>query len=128
MTETVGSLLELVAALASLAGALFFFASAVGMVRLPDFYTRLHAPTKAATLGVLLLAVGSLLRSLPQGQGVWLEELLIIVFLFLTVPVSAQVMARAAARRRLPQDEATAGRPPEEEDGEAAGGDDSRIS
>ena len=48
--------LPLAGALLSLAGSLFFLTAAVGLLRLPDFYTRAHAPTKAATLGLLLCA------------------------------------------------------------------------
>ena len=40
------------------AGFLFFIATSVGVVRLPDFYCRMHAPTKAATLGLALFALG----------------------------------------------------------------------
>ena len=50
-TETV----QLMADLLALAGALFFLISAIGLLRLPDFFCRIHAPTKAATLGVMLL-------------------------------------------------------------------------
>ena len=87
--------------LLALAGALSFLLSAIGLLRLPDFYCRIHAPTKAATLGVILLGLASVLRSLGQGNLVWLEDLAIIVFLFLTVPVSSQVLARAARRCRV---------------------------
>ena len=96
---TSGAWLEIVAAAATLLGAFLFLASAVGLLRLPDFYTRIHAPTKAATLGVALLALASLVRSLPSGDLVWIEDLLIVVFLLLTVPVSSQVLLRAAATR-----------------------------
>ena len=111
MTSAPSTWLEVVAAVAELIGAFLFLASAVGLLRLPDFYTRVHAPTKAATLGVALLALASLLRSLPTGDVVWIEDLLILVFLLLTVPVSSQVLLRAAATRGIPQHSATAGKP-----------------
>lgn len=82
----------------ALAGALFFLVSAIGLLRLPDFYCRIHAPTKAASLGVILLGLASVLHSLEQGNLIWIEDLAIIFFLFLTVPVSSQVLARAARR------------------------------
>lgn len=108
--------LDLLASLASLAGAAFFLASAIGLWRLPDFYTRLHAPTKAATLGVALLAAGSLLAHLGEAPGsggaVWLEDLVLIAFLFLTVPLSAQMLARAAAARGVASAPQTRGEPP----------------
>jgi multicomponent K+:H+ antiporter subunit G len=85
----------------SVVGSLFFVISAIGMLRLPDFFCRVHAPTKAATLGVLLLGASAVLRSLAQGNLAWIEELLILVFLFLTIPISSQVLARSARIRRL---------------------------
>ena len=94
-TQAIGWTAELLA----LAGAVFFLISAIGLLRLPDFLCRIHAPTKAASLGVILLGLSSMLRSLVQGNLVWLEDLAIICFLFLTVPVSSQVLARAASRR-----------------------------
>ncbi len=88
----------LAADLLVLAGALFFLVSAIGLLRLPDIYCRIHSPTKAATLGVVLLGAGAVTRSLAQGSFVWIEDLAIIVFLFLTVPISSQVLALAARR------------------------------
>ncbi len=88
----------LVADLLVLAGALFFFVSAIGLLRLPDIFCRIHAPTKAATLGVVLLGAGAVTRSVAQGSLVWIEDTAIIIFLFLTVPISSQVLARAARR------------------------------
>lgn len=111
MTSESMVVVEIVAAVAELAGAFLFLASAVGLLRLPDFYTRVHAPTKAATLGVALLGLASLLRSLPTGDLVWIEDLLIVVFLLLTVPVSSQVLLRAAATRGVPQHPGTEGKP-----------------
>ena len=90
-----GKLLAGMLGLVLLVGAL----SAIGLLRLPDFYCRIHAPTKAATLGVMLLSLGAILRSLAQGNLVWVEDLAILVFLFLTIPVSSQVLGRAARHR-----------------------------
>lgn len=102
-TETV----QLMADLLALAGALFFLISAIGLLRLPDFFCRIHAPTKAATLGVMLLGSSAIVHSLVQGELVWLEDLVILLFLFLTVPVSSQVLARAARRRGVTQAQQT---------------------
>jgi len=82
-------------------GGVFAFVGAIGMVRFPDFYMRLHAPTKATTLGV----GGVLLASMAAnwGQGSYgLHELLITLFLFVTAPVSANLMAKAALHLRAP--------------------------
>lgn len=99
MSETVVTVLAVFADLLAVGGALFFLVSAIGLLRLPDFYCRIHAPTKAATLGVMLLGMSGVLRSLAQGDLVWTEDLAILLFLFLTIPISSQVLARAARRR-----------------------------
>ncbi len=103
MTEAGTGLIVLLAEVLTLLGALFFLISAVGLLRLPDFFCRVHAPTKAATLGVVLLGLGAVLRSLANGDLLWLEELAILIFLFLTIPVSSQVLAKAARRRGVAQ-------------------------
>ena len=79
-------------------GAAFVLVGSIGLMRLPDFFTRLHAPTKATTLGVgsLVLASGLWL----SAEGTTLSEVLIAVFLFLTAPVSAHLLAKAALHRR----------------------------
>ena len=104
MTE---SALPLLSALFSLAGSFLFLSAAIGLLRLPDFYTRIHAPTKAATLGLLLIALGSTLAHIGQESGLWLEDLLLIIFVLLTVPVSSQMLVRAAVARGLKQYEGT---------------------
>jgi len=107
-------LLDWTAALASLVGAFFFLAGAVGLWRLPDFYTRTHAPTKAATLGILFMALGSILVHFDRGFVGWLENLLLVVFVFLTVPVSTQMLVRGATASGLQGVEQTRGTPPSE--------------
>jgi len=104
--------LPLISALFSLAGTFFFVTAAIGLLRLPDFYTRTHAPTKAATLGLMLIAIGSMLSHLGQDSALWLEDLLLVVFVLLTVPVSSQMLVRAAAARGVRQHEAARDRPP----------------
>ena len=103
MSDTGFEMLSLVADLLAVGGALFFLISAVGLLRLPDFFCRIHAPTKAATLGVMLLGLSAVMRSLSQGDLVWLEDLAILLFLFLTIPISSQVLARAARRGGVEQ-------------------------
>jgi multicomponent K+:H+ antiporter subunit G len=89
-------LVEALVALLILTGAFFTLAGSTAMVRFPDFFLRLHGPTKATTLGVgaLLLAV-ALHFSWHEGQ-VRVQEVLIMLFLFLTAPVSAHLLAKAA--------------------------------
>lgn len=90
----------IVAALLVVGGA-FALIGAIGLARFPDFFMRLHAPTKATTLGV----GGMLLASMVYGWSLGLpglHEVLITLFLFITAPVSANLMALAALHLRVP--------------------------
>ncbi|WP_447730938.1 Na+/H+ antiporter subunit G [Pseudoxanthomonas suwonensis] len=78
------------------AGAFFILVGSIGLVKFSEFFKRLHAPTKASTLGVgcvLLASVGYhwLGETDPQPR-----ELLITAFLFITAPIGAHLMAKAA--------------------------------
>jgi multicomponent K+:H+ antiporter subunit G len=86
-----------------LAGAVFTFIGSLGLARLRDFYTRLHGPTKATTLGVGCLLIASSVFFSSQGDGVSLHEVLITLFLFITAPVSAHLLAKAALHQNLPR-------------------------
>jgi multicomponent K+:H+ antiporter subunit G len=92
---------EAIVSLFILAGAFFGLTGSIGLARLPDFYMRLHGPTKATTLGVGGVLIASMLHFSLAGPGLSLHELLITLFLFVTAPVSAHLMARAGARRRV---------------------------
>lgn len=84
-------------------GSLFVLLGSIGLAKLPDFFMRLHAPTKASTLGVTGLLLASSLFFTYQNQAADLHELLIIVFLWVTAPISALMLA-SAARCRLKVD------------------------
>ena len=103
--------LPLVGALLSLVGSLFFLAAAIGLLRLPDFYSRAHAPTKAATLGLLLCASGSALVYGTDAAALFLEKLLLMIFVLLSAPVAAQLLVRGAAARHISQTPSTRGMP-----------------
>ena len=103
--------IEALVALFLLAGSLFALVGAIGLYRLPDFFTRLHAPTEATTLGVGGMVIASLIYfSFSSGQ-VNLHELLITLFLFITAPVSANLLAKAAMQQKVRLHEGTRGRP-----------------
>ncbi|HEY9120652.1 MAG TPA: Na+/H+ antiporter subunit G [Marinobacter sp.] len=87
---------EYALAILLLVGGFFTLVGAIGLVRLPDFYTRLHGPTKATTVGVGAIVLSSVIYFTSIGKGVGIAEILITVFLFLTAPVSANLMAKAA--------------------------------
>ncbi len=81
-------------------GAVFTLLGAVGMLRMPDLLTRLQASTKAGTLGVGFILLAEVVHF--GSLGVAVRILLIIAFLFLTAPVAAHMIARAAYYRRVP--------------------------
>ncbi|GGC65873.1 monovalent cation/H+ antiporter subunit G [Marinobacter halophilus] len=97
--STMPFLLELVVSLFLIAGALFALIGSIGLARLRDFFMRLHGPTKASTLGLGCLLVGSLLYFSFQRGTVSVHEAIVTVFLFATAPVSAHMMAKAALFR-----------------------------
>ena len=76
-------------------GSFFAFLGAFSLVKLRSFLRRLHGPTKASTMGVGCILVASILFHSFYGTGLHPRELLIVVFLFLTAPVSAHMMSRA---------------------------------
>lgn len=82
---------------AIVAGAFFFLAGTVGLLRFPDAYTRLHALTKADNLGLALVVIGLL----PQMDGLLAAAKLVLVWLLvlLSGAVVSQLIARAARRQ-----------------------------
>lgn len=78
-------------------GCLFFLAGSIGMLRLPDVYTRLHAATKADNVGLGLIILGLL----PQTESIWevAKFLLIWVVLLASSSTACHLIARAAWRR-----------------------------
>lgn len=92
---------EWLAALLLLIAAFFLLVGAIGLTRLPDFLMRLHAPTKASTLGLGGVLLASMLVAAAQGR-IGFAELLITLFVFVTAPVSANLMAQAALHLRVP--------------------------
>ncbi|MFL1405832.1 Na+/H+ antiporter subunit G [Marinobacter sp. M1N3S26] len=102
---------EVIISVLLLTGGFFTLVGAIGLVRLPDLYARLHAPTKATTLGVGSVVIASMIYfSLHTGE-IAVTELLITAFLFLTAPVSANFIAKAAMHLRVERSEETRGHP-----------------
>ena len=107
---------DMITALLLLLGAVMALIGSVGLTRLPDIYTRLHGPAKASTLGVGSILLGSILF-FSARQDWSLHEVLVTLFLFLTAPVSAHLIARAALHRRC----RNLAPVPRDEDGEHSG-------
>ena len=81
-------------------GAMFALIGSIGLARFPDVFTRLHGPTKATTLGVGSLVLASIVWLSSHGDAVTFREVLLAAFLFMTAPVSAHLLAKAALHRR----------------------------
>ncbi|SDR91876.1 multisubunit potassium/proton antiporter, PhaG subunit [Halopseudomonas litoralis] len=104
------SAIEWLVAALLLLGSLFALIGSFGLYKLPDFYMRLHGPTKATTLGVGSLVLASVLYFSAEGE-VGLHELLITLFLFMTAPTSASMLAKAAMQVHVQRVERTKGQP-----------------
>ena len=88
------------AAILMIAGSLFCMLAALGLIRFPDLYTRLHAAAKAGPIGSGLILLGA---GVASGDAfTLLRAALGLVFLVLTTPIAAHLLARAAMRARAP--------------------------
>jgi multicomponent K+:H+ antiporter subunit G len=95
---TLSLLFEAFLAVILIGGGLFALIGSYGLLRLPQPMQRLHAPTKATTIGVGAALLVSALDLLPQGSVSW-QELLITIFLLLTAPISALFLAKTLLLR-----------------------------
>ena len=87
-------IVDLLVAFLLLAGSLFALVAAIGLIRLPDLYTRMHAASKAGTLGSGALLVALAIDDGTAGTAS--RALMGVVFFLLTAPISAHLLARAA--------------------------------
>ena len=92
---------ELVVAASLVASAIVVLIAALGLRRLPDFFSRMHAPALASTLAAWIVTLASIVHfSSRGGGGLALHVWLIIIVLSITAPVTTVVLARAALFRR----------------------------
>jgi len=104
-------IIDVITSIFLLIGGLFALLGSIGLARLPDFYMRLHGPAKATTLGVGGVLLGSMIFFSTRADGFSLHELLITLFLFITAPISAHMVAKAALHIHLPAVKRTRGKP-----------------
>lgn len=90
-----GFIAELIVSFFLIVSGIFALVGSFGMIKLPELMTRLHAPTKATTLGVGGVLLASLAQSWLVDGIATFHELLITIFLFLTAPVTAHFIAKA---------------------------------
>lgn len=89
-------ILNIIIILCLLSGTFLILSSAIGINRFPDVYTRLHAATKASTLGIAGILIGAFLFLYASHAIVSGKLLLAILFMLLTNPVSGHMISRAA--------------------------------
>ncbi|MEW6993123.1 Na+/H+ antiporter subunit G [Colwelliaceae bacterium MEBiC 14330] len=109
MTEWIISILLLI-------GASFVLVGSIGLVKMPDFFMRLHGPTKATTLGMAALLTAAMVFFSTTEVGLTVKEILISVFLILTAPISGYMMIKSAIHHKLDSIERTSGKDNIEDD------------
>jgi multicomponent Na+:H+ antiporter subunit G len=91
---------EIVCSLLVLSGSFFMLVSSIGIIRLPDFYIRNSASTKAVILGLTLILVG--VGIFFNKILIFLEIIAILFFISLIMPLAAHIIARAACKNHVP--------------------------
>ena len=84
-------------------GAAITLIGSLGLLRLATFYERVHAPTLGTTLGTVCVGIASMIYFSTLGTRPVLHEMLIVVFVTVTTPVTLMVLVRAALFRDAPQ-------------------------
>ena len=94
LTDLAHSALLVIETAAFVVGAIFCLLAGVGILRMPDIYTRMQASTKAGTLGIACIIIGVGIHFGDTLTG--LEAALVVAFIFLTAPIASHLIARAA--------------------------------
>lgn len=92
---------ELIGAFLIFMGGAFVLLGSIGLLKMPDFYMRLHTPTKATTLGMGAILIASMLLVSYRNGAFSAHEMLITIFLFITAPVSAMMLAKTALHQKV---------------------------
>ncbi len=103
MTEWIISILLLI-------GGSFVLVGSIGLVKMPDFFMRLHGPTKATTLGMASLLTAAMVFFSTIQAGLSVKEILISLFLVLTAPISGYMMIKSAIHHKLESIDRTKGK------------------
>jgi multicomponent K+:H+ antiporter subunit G len=82
-------------------GGIFGLIGSFGLLKLDDPMKRLHAPTKASTVGVGTALIASSVYALAHEGAISLQEILIVIFLFMTSPITAHFLSKAHLHRNL---------------------------
>lgn len=103
-------MIEFVISILLLLGGFFILVGSIGLVKMPDFFMRLHGPTKATTLGMASLLTAAMVFFSTTQAGVSVKEILISLFLILTAPISGYIMIKSAIHHKLESIERTKGK------------------
>ncbi len=90
---------EIATAVFAVLGAAFAALGSFGLVRLPTFFSRIHAPTLGATAGVWCMTIATIVYFSAQGKSLFLHAVLIALFVALTAPITTIFLMRAALFR-----------------------------
>lgn len=93
--------IEIIVSIFILIGVFFTLLSSVGVLRLPDVYSRVHAAGKSSTFGVIFLMIATFLYFIPEGI-INVKILLAIIFVFITAPLSSLMINRSSYRIGVP--------------------------
>ena len=91
---------EIIAAILLVGSLFFFLASAIGMIRLPDFYSRLHASGNSETMGLMLACLGLVFYEGPTLTAV--KIVIIFLLVFLANPIGTHILGKAALKSGHP--------------------------
>lgn len=100
--NVIGIIIESLVTVLVVLGTVIILISALGVMRLPDVYTRAHATTKSSTLGLLCILSGTFIHFLYSHELISIRLLLTIIFVFLTAPVAGHLIIRSAHRASVP--------------------------
>jgi len=92
---------EVVLSVLLVLGSIIMLIGSIGLAKFPDFFTRLHAPTKASTLGVACILMASMIFFFVKAGNVSFKEVLISMFLLITAPVAAHMLAKAGLHYKV---------------------------
>ncbi len=95
----ISALAALLTAILLVAGAAITLIGTLGLIRLPTFYQRVHAPTLGTTLGTVCISLASMVYFSALGSRPVVHEVLIVLFVTVTTPITLMILVRAAVSR-----------------------------
>jgi multicomponent K+:H+ antiporter subunit G len=92
-----------------LIGGSFILIGSIGLIKMPDFFMRLHGPTKATTLGMAGVLIAAIVYFSVTKEGISAKEILISIFLLITAPISGYMLIKSAIHHKLKNKQGTKG-------------------